>query len=120
VPLKFDAEVIADKPGMFTWPGDSRDGIVSLRFSCAVNPFAAQAATPSEPLPSGSDWLSAVFAAPSTMSDSETTPDGLSENEPFCQAVVTVAASAGWIETATGTAIASPAAMARRRDSLNR
>ena len=93
---------------------------MSLRFSCAVNPFAAQAATPSEPLPSGSDWLLAVFAAPSTMSDSDTTPDGFSENEPFCQAVVTVAAAAGWIETATGTAIAIPAAMARKRDSLNR
>jgi hypothetical protein len=93
---------------------------VSLRFSCAVNPFAAQAAAPSEPLPSGRDWLLAVFAAPSTTSDSDTTPDGFSENEPFCQAVVAVAASAGWTETATGTAIASPAAMARSRGSLNR
>ncbi len=121
-PLKFDADVIVDRPGMFTWPGDSRYGIVSLRFSCAVNPFAAHAATPSDPLPSGIDWLAAVFAAPSTMSDSATTPDGFSENEPFCQAVVAVAATAGWIEpaTATGAAIASPAATAKRRDSLNR
>ena len=68
---------------------------MSLRFSCAVNPFAAHAATPSDPLPSGSDWLSEVFGAPSTMSDSATTPDGFNENEPFCQAVVTVAAAAG-------------------------
>jgi len=34
------------------------------------------------------------------MSDSATTPDRFSENEPFCQAVVAVAARAGWIETA--------------------
>ena len=61
VPVKFEAEVIAARPGICTCPGDSRYGMVSLRFSCAVNPLAAQAATPSEPLPSGSDWLAAVF-----------------------------------------------------------
>jgi hypothetical protein len=30
--------------------------MVSLRLSWAVNPFAAHAAAPSEPLPSGGDW----------------------------------------------------------------
>src|ERR1700722_2564394 len=123
VPLKFDADVIVDRPGMFNCPGDSRYGIVSLRFSCAVNPFAAHAATPSEPLPSGRDWLDAVFASPSTTSDSATTPAGFSENEPFCQAVVAVAATAGGASTATaasGTPSASPVAIARRRDNLRR
>ena len=57
MPVKFDAEVIAARPGICTWPGESRLGMVSLRLSCAVNPLAAQAATPSEPLPSGSDCV---------------------------------------------------------------
>jgi len=55
VPVKFAADVIAASPGISTWPGESRLGMVSLRLSCAVNPFAAHSATPSEPLPSGSD-----------------------------------------------------------------
>ena len=61
VPVKFDADVIADRPGICTWPGERRYGMVSLRLSCAVKPFAAQAAAPSEPLPSGSDWALALF-----------------------------------------------------------
>ena len=76
MPVKFDADVIAASPGMSTWPGESRLGMVSLRLSCAVNPLAAQAATPSEPLPSGSDSESVVFGWPRTMSDSDTTPPG--------------------------------------------
>ena len=95
LPVKFEADVIADRPGICSCPGDSRYGMVSLRFSCAVNPPAAQAATPSEPLLSGSDWLAAVLGWPSTMSERDTTPAGLTEKEPFCQAVVRLAATAG-------------------------
>ncbi len=79
---------------MVTCPGDLRSGIVSERLSWAVNPFAAQAATASEPLPSGIDWSPLWFGWPSTMSDWLTTPSGSSWNAPFCQAVVAVAAAA--------------------------
>ena len=69
-------------------------------------------------------WLLAVFAAPSTTSDSDTTPDGFSENEPFCQAVVTVAASAGWIETfdieTGGTRVVSRREFARMPERISR
>ena len=30
---------MTDRPGMFTWPGDLRSGMVSDRLSCAVKPF---------------------------------------------------------------------------------
>src|SRR5690242_15559774 len=80
---------------MRSWPGESRYGSVSLRLSCAVKPPAAQAATPSEPLPSGSDWAGAVFGRPSTTSERPTTPPVSTANAPFRQAVVTVAAPAG-------------------------
>lgn len=36
---------------MTTWPGDNRLGMVSLRLSCAANPFAAQVATPVQDAP---------------------------------------------------------------------
>src|SRR5216683_7132736 len=61
-PWKSGAFVITDRPGMFTCPGDLRPGKVSLRFSCAVKPPAAHTATPRVPLPSGIDWVAAVFA----------------------------------------------------------
>ena len=120
MPVKFEADVIAARPGICTWPGESRLGMVSLRLSCAVNPPAAQAATPSEPLPSGSDWESVVFGWPRTTSDSDTTPAGLTENAPFCQAVVLEAADATRAppRAATRTAASAsrnPAAVARRR-----
>ena len=122
VPLKFDADVIADRPGMFTWPGDSRYGIVSLRFSCAVNPFAAHAATPSEPLPSGIDWLAGgVRRAEHDV--------GFGDHAGRVQRERTVLPGSGDRRRdggldqnghGEGTAIASPAATARRRDSLYR
>src|SRR5258708_21039268 len=120
VPVKFDADVRADKPGMFTWPGDSRYGIVSLRFSCAVNPLAAHSATPSDPLPKGSDWVSALFGRPRTTSDRETTPPVFIWTSPFCHAVVTLAAAARGARlpvTTSGTATnkAAAAAGSRRR-----
>lgn len=49
--------------------------MVSLRLSRAVNPPPAHSATPSEPLPSGSDWVLAVFGCPSTTSERETAGD---------------------------------------------
>ncbi|HEY7812703.1 MAG TPA: hypothetical protein VIC62_05660, partial [Nakamurella sp.] len=94
MPVKLDADVIAARPGISTWPGDSRLGIVSLRLSCAVKPLAAQAATPSEPLPSGSDCEPAVFGWPRKTSDRDTTPPVLTEKAPFCHAVVPEAADA--------------------------
>src|SRR5580698_689682 len=93
--------------------------MVSLRLSCAVNPPAAQAATPSDPLPSGSDCESAVFGWPRKTSERDTTPPVFSEKAPFCQAVVLVAADAGRVPprtTATrtaATAIRQAAALAR-------
>src|SRR5260370_36950670 len=71
--------------------------MVSLRLRGAVNPFAAQAATLSEPLPSGSDWEFTVFGRPSTMSERETTPLVFTEKAPLRQAVVTAAADALWV-----------------------
>ena len=76
LPLKSDAWEITDRPGMFTWPGDFRSGMVSDRLSCAVKPFAAQAATPSAPLPSGIDAVGLMLGWPSTMSSRLTTPSG--------------------------------------------
>jgi|SRR5712691_8244753 len=55
LPLKSFACEMTDRPGMVTWPGDLRAGMVSDLLSWAVNPFAAQAAAASEPLPSGMD-----------------------------------------------------------------
>jgi len=91
-PWKSGAFVITDRPGMFTCPGDLRPGKVSLRFSCAVKPPAAHTATPRVPLPSGIDWVAAVFARPSTMSDCRTTLATSTPKAPPCHAVVTVAA----------------------------
>ena len=94
--MKSVAVVIAASPGMFTWPGDFRAGKVSSRLSWAVNPFAAHAATPSEPLPSGRNWAAEKFGCLMTTSERLTTPAVFSANEPSCQAVVTaVAAAAG-------------------------
>src|SRR5437763_7946668 len=84
-----------DRPGMVTWPGDSRFGMVSLRFNCAVNPFAAHSATPSEPLPNGRNCVFVEFAFPMTTFDRETTAAVSRAKAPLCQAVVTVAAAAG-------------------------
>lgn len=69
--------------------------MVSLRFNCAVNPFAAHSATPRDPLPNGRNWVFAVFGLPMTMSDLETTPAVSSPKAPSCHAVVTEAAAAG-------------------------
>lgn len=79
---------------MFTCPADLRPGSVSERLSCAVNPFAAHAAVPSEPLPRGSDCAPAEFGLPSTMSDRRTTFGVSTWKLPFCQAVLAVAAAA--------------------------
>src|SRR5271154_3408378 len=93
--------------------------MVSLRLSWAVKPSAAQAATPSEPLPSGSDCESAVFGWPSTMSDSETTPPVLTEKAPLCHAVVAEAADATGAAPRAAKAVAvvirQPVVIARRR-----
>src|SRR5579884_1046604 len=108
---------------MFTWPGESRLGIVSLRLSCAVKPFAAQAATPSEPLPSGRNWVAEVLASPMTTFERETIPPMFCEKAPFCQAVVVVAAAAGVPEPraiASGGASESAVAAAASRSSLGR
>jgi hypothetical protein len=94
VPVKSAAEVIADRPGISTCPGESRSGSVSLRLSCAVNPFAAHAATPRDPLPSGSDCASLTFGCWITMSERLTTPPTSSANAPSCQAVVGESAKA--------------------------
>jgi hypothetical protein len=103
---------------MFTCPGERRFGIVSLRLSCAVNPPAAHAATPSEPLPSGKDCESARFGRPSTTSERETTPPTSVENAPCCHAVVSVAAAARVVNcknAETGTAIEMASAAIRTR-----
>src|SRR5258708_815403 len=100
--------------------------MVSLRLSCAVNPFAAQAATPSEPLPSGSDWEFPVFGRPSRMSERETTPLVFTEKAPLRQAVVTAAADAPWVlprvaaASAVATASRQAAATVRKRRSVYR
>ncbi len=117
MPVKFAAEVIAARPGICTCPGESRYGIVSLRFSCAVNPPAAQAATPRDPLLSGRNCDGELFGAPSTTSDRPTTPAVFRENAPPLQAVVRLAAAAGWTVTAmsaSGAASNSAAAAVRR------
>ena len=82
VPVKFEADVIAARPGICNCPGDSRSGMVSLRFSCAVNPPAAHADTPSDPLPSGRNCDGELFGWPSTTSERDTTPAGLSGEGP--------------------------------------
>src|SRR5437764_9951883 len=108
---------------MVTWPGESRLGIVSLRSSCAVNPLAAHAATPNEPLPNGRNCVADVLGLPSTTFDRETTPPTSVEKAPFCQAVVTVAASAGVPEpsaTANTGARQTAAAAAPNRNILGR
>src|SRR5690349_4201064 len=108
---------------MFTCPGESRFGIVSVRLSCAVNPFAGHSATPSEPLPSGRNCVAAVYALPITTLERETIPLTFCAKEPFCQAVVVVAASAGVPEpmaTARGGARENTAAAATNRDNLER
>src|ERR1700728_1547855 len=93
--------------------------MVSLRLSCAVKPPAAQAATPSEPLPSGSDCEAALFGWPRNTSERDTTPPVFSENAPFCQAVVLAAGAPrrGPPRTAVtrtaATAITQAAALAR-------
>src|SRR6266481_2373558 len=87
--------------------------MVSLRLSCAVKPSAAQAATPSEPLPNGSDWESTVFGRPSTMSERETTPLVFTEKAPLRQAVVTAAADA--MSVLPRASVASTAATASRQ-----
>src|SRR5689334_22821511 len=80
---------------MVTWPGESRFGMVSLRLSWAVKPFAAHSATPSEPLPSGRNCVAEALGRPSTTFDRETMPPTSVTNAPFRQAVVAVAAPAG-------------------------
>src|SRR5260370_11550985 len=100
--------------------------MVWLRLSCAVNRFAAQAATPSEPLPSGSDWEFTVFGRPSTMSERETTPLVFTEKAPLRQAVVTAAADALWVlprvaaTSAVATASRQAEATVRKRRSVYR
>src|ERR1700690_463966 len=95
--------------------------MVSLRLSCAVKPPAAQAATPSDPLPSGSDCESRVFGRPRKTSERDTTPPVFSENAPFCQAVVLVAADAAGVPPrvavtrTAATAIRHAAVLARSR-----
>src|SRR5579859_5538665 len=93
--------------------------MVSLRLSCAVKPPAAHAATPSDPLPSGSDCEAALFGWPRKTSERDTTPPVFSENAPFCQAVVLAAADAAGARPRTAvtrtaaTAITQAAALAR-------
>ena len=94
VPVKFAADVIAARPGICTCPGESRCGMVSLRLSCAVNPPAAQAATPSDPLLSGRNCDGELFGAPITTSERATTPAVFREKAPLLQAVVRLAAAA--------------------------
>ena len=119
--MKFDADVIAARPGICTWPGESRFGMVSLRLSCAVKPPAAHAATPSDPLPSGSDCESGVFGWPRKTSERDTTPPVFSEKAPFCHAVVLVAADAAGVPPraavtrTAATAIRHAAVLARSR-----
>jgi hypothetical protein len=62
--------------------------MVSLRLSWAVNPFAAQDATPRLPLPNGMNWLELVLACWSTMSERRTTLAVSVTNVPLCHAVV--------------------------------
>ena len=57
--------------------------MVSLRLSCAVNPPAAQAATPSDPLLSGRNCDGELFGAPSTTSERATTPAVFREKAPL-------------------------------------
>src|SRR4051812_42561954 len=101
---------------MFTWPGESRSGMVSLRLSWAVKPFAAHAATPSDPLPSGRNCVAELLGLPSTTFERETIPPTLVANAPFCQAVVVVAAAAGVLEPSvtanTGARVTTAAAAA--------
>ena len=118
LPLKSDADVIAARPGICTCPGDSRLGMVSLRFSCAVNPPVPHAATPSEPLLSGRNCDGELFGAPSTTSERDTTPAVFRENAPFCQPVVRLAAAAGRLRlpvTSSDVARNSAAATNRNR-----
>src|SRR3954462_6433940 len=108
---------------MFTWPGESRSGMVSLRLSWAVKPFAAHPATPRDPLPSGRNCVAEVLGRPSTTFERETIPPTLVENDPFCQAVVRVAAFAGVLEpnaTADTAVRETAAAAALNRHSLVR
>src|SRR4051812_39039020 len=106
---------------MFTWPGESRFGMVSLRLSCAVKPFAAHAATPSEPLPNGRNCVAEELGRPSTTFDRETIPPTFVENAPLCQAVVTVAALAGALgPSVTANTGARQTAAAANRNSLER
>ena len=70
-------------------------GMVSLRFSCAVKPPAAQAATPSEPFPSGSDSESVrVRPAQDDVRLRHRPRRADRRNAPFCHAVVLDAADA--------------------------
>src|SRR3954470_9334423 len=106
---------------MFSWPGESRFGMVSLRLSCAVKPLAAHAATPSEPLPSGMNWVAEVLGRPSTTLARETIPPTFRANDPCCQAVVAAAGLAGLagpMAAASAGARKTTAAAAARRDSF--
>ena len=69
--------------------------MVSLRFNCAVNPFAAHAATPNEPLPNGKNCVADEFGLPNTTFERDTIPPTFDENTPSRQAVVVLAACAG-------------------------
>ena len=53
-----------------------------------MKPFAAQAATPSVPLPSGMDAVGLMLGWPSTISSRLTTLSGSTEKAPLRQAVV--------------------------------
>ena len=87
-PLKSLAEVSAARPGMTSWPGESRCGRVSARFSWAVNPSAAHTAIPSRPLPIGIASAGLAFGSPSTMSDRPNRPPASTTKCPAFQAVV--------------------------------
>ncbi len=56
-----------------------------------MKPFAAQAATPSAPLPSGMDAVGLMLGWPSTISSRLTTLSGSRAKAPLCQAVVALA-----------------------------
>src|ERR1700691_2732863 len=97
-------------------------------FTGALKPFAAQAATPSAPLPSGMDAVGSVLGWPSTISSRLTTLSGSRAKVPSCQAVVALAlapvplaASAGsgpLARTRPVVAASAAAATAARRRAL--
>src|SRR5262249_7578149 len=85
-------------------------GNVSTRFSCAVKPLAAHAATPNTPLPRSIDCLGCSGGCPSTMFERRTRFAVSTLNLPPLHAVVGPAAQAPGAAPAANARHDSPAA----------